>query len=92
MPSPSNFSLRVLDIGTSSTRALLFDDHAQLLVDGIAQIQTTADITPTGDVTFNADALFAAVAAPSSPTSSGSTRTTNHLRPSSPTLRQVALA
>jgi len=63
MPSPSDFSLLVLDIGTSSTRALLFDAHAQLLADGVAQIQTEADISPAGDVTFDADTLFAAVVA-----------------------------
>jgi gluconokinase len=61
MRSSSDYSLLVLDIGTSSTRALLFDAHAQLLADGVAQIQNAADISPAGDVTFDADALFAAV-------------------------------
>lgn len=57
----ADFTLLVLDIGTSSTRALLFDSGARLLTDSIAQIPNTAHITPAGDVTFDADALFAAV-------------------------------
>ncbi len=63
MPSSSEFSLLVLDIGTSSTRALLFDERARVLANGVAQIQTAAEIAPTGDVTFDADALFAAAVA-----------------------------
>ncbi|MEJ5249113.1 MAG: gluconokinase [Caldilinea sp.] len=56
-----DFTLLVLDIGTSSTRALLFDGRAQLLTDSIVQIPNAPRVTPAGDVTFDADALFAAV-------------------------------
>lgn len=57
----ADFTLLVLDIGTSSTRALLFDSDARLLTDSIAQIPSAPHITPTGDVTFDVEALFAAV-------------------------------
>ncbi|MCS6826283.1 MAG: gluconokinase [Caldilinea sp.] len=57
----ADFMLLVLDIGTSSTRALVFDDSAQLLTDSIAQIPNAPHITPVGDVIFDADTLFAAV-------------------------------
>ena len=62
-----DFTLLVLDIGTSSTRALLFDGRAQLLTDSIVQIPNAPRVTPAGDVTFDADALFAAYARPGSP-------------------------
>lgn len=60
MTSSTLPTLLVLDIGTSSTRALLFDERARLLQEGIAQIENTPTVAPTGDVTFNAEALFAA--------------------------------
>ncbi|MFO7634870.1 MAG: FGGY family carbohydrate kinase, partial [Caldilinea sp.] len=61
MTSSSDFTLLVLDVGTSSTRALLFDAYAQLLTDGVAQVPNAPIVSSAGDVTFDADTLFAAV-------------------------------
>ncbi len=61
MTSATLPTLLVLDIGTSSTRALLFDERARLVQDGVAQIDNTPAVAPTGDVTFDADTLFDAV-------------------------------
>lgn len=63
MTSSTLPTLLVLDIGTSSTRALLFDERARVVRDGIAQIENRPTVGPAGDVTFDADALFAAVVA-----------------------------
>lgn len=47
-----------LDVGTSSTRAILFDRAAQPIADCTAQIPTQLQTTADGGATFAADALF----------------------------------
>jgi gluconokinase len=47
-----------LDIGTTSTRALLFDDQGRALPDCIAQVANTLQTTADGGATFDANQLF----------------------------------
>ncbi|MBE2236900.1 MAG: carbohydrate kinase [Caldilineaceae bacterium] len=54
-------TLLVLDIGTSSTRALVFDERARPLPGIVAQVAYDPDIAATGDMTYAADRLFEAV-------------------------------
>ncbi len=55
--------LLILDIGTSSVRALVYDAEARLIEGVGAQVVCAPDISPEGDVTFDAGALFDAVVA-----------------------------
>lgn len=52
-----------LDIGTTSTRALLFDEEGHALPDCIAQVANTLQTTADGGVVFDADQLFQNVVA-----------------------------
>jgi len=52
-----------LDIGTTSTRALLFDEHGRALPDCIAQVGNQLQTTADGGATFDANALFKNVVA-----------------------------
>ncbi len=52
-----------LDIGTTSTRALLFDAQGQALPDCIAQVANTLQTTADGGAVFDADQLFQTVVA-----------------------------
>jgi len=52
-----------LDIGTTSTRALLFDEHGRALPDCIAQVGNQLQTTADGGATFAANALFKNVVA-----------------------------
>lgn len=60
MQANSSHTLLVLDIGTSSTRALVFDAAARPLAGATAQVTYAPAIAATGDVTFDAERLFTA--------------------------------
>lgn len=57
MNDPASFHVLALDIGTSSTRALLFDAHARA-VGAAAQLSYDQRTTPDGGVECDADELF----------------------------------
>lgn len=54
-------TLLVLDIGTSSTRALAFDERARPLPGIAAQVTYDPEIAAAGDMTYAAEKLFEAV-------------------------------
>ncbi|MCB0064649.1 MAG: hypothetical protein KDE19_21145, partial [Caldilineaceae bacterium] len=52
-----------LDIGTTSTRALLFDEQGRALPDCIAQVANQLQTTADGGATFDPNQLFENVVA-----------------------------
>lgn len=61
MPMPKTPLVLTLDIGTSSTRAMLFDAGAQPLTDYAIQLPYRVQTTPDGGAEFDASELFEAV-------------------------------
>ena len=54
----SQFAILTLDIGTSSTRAMLFDERARAMPGVEAQIKYEMRATPDGGVEADADELL----------------------------------
>ncbi len=54
----SQFTILALDIGTSSTRAMLFDERARAVPGAEAQIKNEMRVTPDGGVEADADELL----------------------------------
>ncbi|RIK44676.1 MAG: carbohydrate kinase [Chloroflexi bacterium] len=63
MPMKNEPLILALDIGTSSTRAMLFDAHARPVANLAVQMAIQMETTSNGGATFDANYLFACVVA-----------------------------